>query len=255
MWPRATRPLAAAIVCWASGVAGAGGRRPGAGGLWERIRGPGLAAPLHKLLIKDIPGMTEPCVRAGAPRPPPAPSTGALWAPPQRPLLGSAWAVPSVPTKGRARPLGQRGSQEALGGTGSRRSLALPLCPPLQGWLQHTGSGLHFSLLALGAHRRVLQPLGPPQHDRGCGLGPWGAPCPRLRTAWGRVGLSLCSSPSSLSLSPGDQPAAPSLRLPLLHSCCWPGGERDEKDQRAVCPQGLRAPNRKHPGVTMPGPP
>jgi hypothetical protein len=53
-----TRPLA--IVCpgpavwrWAVGPRQARG-------LWERIRGPGPAFPLlHKLLIKDIPGMTR----------------------------------------------------------------------------------------------------------------------------------------------------------------------------------------------------
>lgn len=36
-------------------------------GLWERIRGPSLASPRCKLLIKGIPGMTEPCVLRGRP--------------------------------------------------------------------------------------------------------------------------------------------------------------------------------------------
>lgn len=35
-------------------------------GLWERIRGPALL-PLSVNLIKDIPGMTEPCVLRGCP--------------------------------------------------------------------------------------------------------------------------------------------------------------------------------------------
>lgn len=57
----AARPPAVAIVSSAEVWLRAGAGR--AGGLWERIRGQGLASPLHKLLIKDIPGLTEPCAR------------------------------------------------------------------------------------------------------------------------------------------------------------------------------------------------
>lgn len=49
-----------AIVCLACSVAQAGASRQGDCG--NGLESLGLLPPLHKLLIKDIPGMTEPCV-------------------------------------------------------------------------------------------------------------------------------------------------------------------------------------------------
>lgn len=49
-----------AIVCLACSVAQAGAS--GQGDCGNGLESLGLLPPLHKLLIKDIPGMTEPCV-------------------------------------------------------------------------------------------------------------------------------------------------------------------------------------------------
>ena len=63
---RAACPPAAAIVSWAPVWlrAGAGGQGDCGNGLEDSGR---LASPLHQLLIKGIPGMTEPCVLGGRP--------------------------------------------------------------------------------------------------------------------------------------------------------------------------------------------
>lgn len=96
----AHRPLA--IVCVAEGWGQAAG-------LWERISGPGLASSRQKLLIKDIPGMTEPSMQDA---PPPQPA---------RPAHAAAAAGASLVTESLSP---TRRGAETHGGQASRRPWA-----------------------------------------------------------------------------------------------------------------------------------
>lgn len=153
----------------------AGGRPPG---LWERISGPGLASPWQKLLIKDIPGMTEPSVQDAPHRSPahahrPGPHRGrgrdrpcdVVTSPTRRVPRRMVARLPGGPAQTGSEECGEPGAAAGVPGALAAPPSGIAAAAACSGTSTAPLRGPGLELTPLSAHRRALGPFCPGQGD------------------------------------------------------------------------------------------